>query len=111
MSTTVEISPTQLLVDSLYTGLEVYGEPRPKPIFGGDEQQSKGDLRAWTVTLIVSDGRLQVPRRVTLWTKDRPQISDGDTIRLGKVVIGAMDRNIYLNAYAYENISAGQEAK
>lgn len=96
------ISAGQLLADHLFRGVEVIAEPSEKLRYGTEEQQVKGDFRAWTVPVAVPRGRLIEELRVTVWSTTRPPAHDGDTVRFRQVVFGAVEGRIYVQAYAME---------
>lgn len=98
----VRVSAGQLLVDHLFRGVEVIAEPIEKTRYGTDEQQVKGDFRAWTVSVAVPRGRLVEEVRVTLWASARPPVHEGDFARFREVVIGAVEGRIYVQAYRVE---------
>lgn len=96
------VSAGQLLADHVYRGVEVIAEPIEKTRYGTDEQQVKGNLRAWTIPVAVPRGKLVEELRVTFWSTARPPAHDGDTVRFRQVVFGAVEGRIYVQAYAME---------
>ena len=99
------ISAGQLLADHIFRGVEVIDEPTEKMRYGTDEQQFKGNLRAWTIPVAVPRGRLVEEVRVTLWATTRPPAHDSDFVRFRQVVIGAVEGKTYVQAYAMEVIN------
>lgn len=98
----IRVSAGQLLADYIYRGVEVIAEPTEKTRYGTDEQQVKGNLRAWTIPVAVPRGRLVEELRVTLWATVRPPAHDGDFVRFRQVVFGAVEGRIYVQSYAME---------
>lgn len=99
---TMQVSAGQLLADHIYRGVEVIAEPTEKMRYGTDEQQVKGNLRAWTIPVAVPRGRLVEEVRITFWSTTRPPAHDGDVVRFRQVVFGAVEGRIYTQAYAME---------
>lgn len=96
------ISPGQLLADHLFREVEVIDEPFAKLRYGTEEQQVKGDFKAWTICVAVPRGRLVEEVRVTFWSDVRPQVHEGDRVRFREVVLGAIEGRIYVHAYRVE---------
>jgi hypothetical protein len=96
------VSAGQLLADHFFRGVEVIDEPFAKLRYGTEEQQVKGDFRAWIVPVAVPRGKLVEECRVTLWSTTRPPVHDGDTVRFREVIFGAVEGRIYVQAYRVE---------
>lgn len=96
------VSAGQLLADHLFRGVEVIDEPFAKLRYGTEEQQVKGDFRAWIVPVAVPRGKLVEECRVTFWSTTRPPAHDGDVVRFRQVIFGAVEGRIYVQAYAME---------
>lgn len=96
------ISAGQLLADHVYRGVEVIAEPIEKTRYGTDEQQVKGNLRAWTIPVAVPRGRLVEEVRITFWSDVRPPVHEGDLARFREVIFGAVEGHLYTQAYRVE---------
>lgn len=96
------VSAGQMLADHLFRGVEVIDEPFAKLRYGTEEQQVKGDFRAWIVPVAVPRGKLVEECRVTFWSTTRPPAHDGDVVRFRQVIFGAVEGRIYTQAYAME---------
>jgi len=99
MSNVNVVSPGQLLIDHLYKGVETLDTPRPKRVYGSSEQQSKDGLLGWIVPVAIPRGRLIEERRVTVWAETCPDLQDGDIAIFRDVVVGAVDANVYVQAF------------
>ena len=69
-------------------GVEVMGDPLPKNDDDGQQKKS-GDLLQWVISVIVPQGRLLTERRVTLLSKTRPGVRDGQMVIFPDLHIGA----------------------
>lgn len=98
----IRVSAGQLLADYIYRGVEVIAEPTEKTRYGTDEQQVKGDFRAWTVPVAVPRGRLVEEVRITFWSTARPPVHEGDLARFREVIFGAVEGHLYTQAYRVE---------
>lgn len=95
----INVSPGQVLIDHLYRGVETLSDPRPKLTYGSSEQQTKGDLLGWTLSVAVPRGRLVEEQRITLWAEKRPDLHDGQLVAFRDVLVGAVDGRVYVQAY------------
>lgn len=95
----INVSPGQLLIDHLYRGVEVLGDPRPKLGYRSSEQQVKDDLLGWTLSVAVPRGRLVEEQRITLWAEMCPDLHDGQIVAFRDVLVGAVDGRLYVQAY------------
>lgn len=98
----IRVSAGQLLADYIYRGVEVIAEPTEKTRYGTDEQQVKGDFRAWIVPVAVPRGKLVEECRVTFWSTTRPPVHEGDLARFREVIFGAVEGHLYTQAYRVE---------
>lgn len=94
-----DILPGQLLIDHLFRGVELLGDPRPKLGYGSSEQQTRNGLLGWTLSVAVPRGRLVEEQRVTVWSETCPDLHDGQTAVFRDVVVGAVDGRIYVQAH------------
>lgn len=69
-------------------GVEVMGDPTPK-LADDDTQKKSGDLLQWAISVIVPQGRLLTERRVTLLSKTRPGVRDGQVVIFPDLHVGA----------------------
>lgn len=99
---TMRVSAGQILADHLFRGVEVIDEPAEKLRYGTDEQQVKGDFRAWIVPVAVPRGKLIEEVRVTVWSATRPPVHEGDLARFREVIFGAVEGHLYTQAYRVE---------
>lgn len=95
----INVSPGQLLIDHLYRGVEVLGDPSRKTVYGSSEQQTKNGLLGWTLSVAVPRGRLVEEQRITLWAEKRPDLHDGQLVAFRDLLVGAVDGHVYVQAY------------
>lgn len=95
----VNVSPGQVLIDHLYKGVEVLGDPTPKLAYRSSEQQTKDGLLGWVASVAIPRGRLIEEQRVTIWSETPPDLHDGQIVAFRDVLVGAVDGRVYVQAF------------
>lgn len=92
-------------VEALATGVEVYGDVAAK-MDGRDtetatQKRNAHDVPGWSVTVLVERGRLREEQRVTVWSKNRPNVSDTEIVKFTGLACGAYAGRSGANVYVW----------